>query len=123
LDLGAIVAIPDYQAERERLELEKLRAETAQIRSASGPAKKSPMRVVSEWLFAGGAILGLGNLAATVYQQADARQIDQRLKACERAVTIVTDDKLNEKLTDGEQDKLMDDNLRILQKCGKDIDV
>lgn len=106
--------------ERARLELEKLRAETAQIRANLAAPKKSLRRTVSEWLFAGGAILGLGNLGATYLQQADAKQIDLHLKACERAVTIITDDTLNEKIPATEQDKITTENLRILRECAKD---
>lgn len=109
-----------HGAEVQRLEVEKLKAEIAMLRSQAIIRPKSFARKASEWLFTGGAALGLLTVAAGYSGQLGGQASSEEIAKCDRALKIVTAPQLNSDLSEQQQDHLVDGSLQTLAQCDKE---
>ena len=84
-------------------------------------AKRPVLRAISEWLLGGGALLALVTGAIAFFDR-DKDRIDTRHRdACANAHEAIRDDVLNPALSKKEQQVYLQRELRLAERCDKDV--
>jgi hypothetical protein len=82
--------------------------------------RKSLLRALSEWLFAGGALIAVVSAALSFSTAERQSAVSLRIEACKRASEAMLDDRYIDALTSSEKRQLALDQLRVTRRCSRD---